>query len=98
MLNGMGAIMKRRADLTSYFDLAMRSRVKQNLKREQACLGCHRASNLWQETLRYNYGVKLANANTQKLFRRKSRVSRQRKPGGGGSCKETFQPRLKMKE
>jgi hypothetical protein len=48
---------------TAYFDPEVRNRVKQKLKKEQAGLESHQASNLWQKTFRYNYVVKLAEAN-----------------------------------
>ena len=38
----MGAIMKTPEDLIGYFDLAIRKRVKQELKKEQAGLGVFR--------------------------------------------------------
>jgi hypothetical protein len=69
VFKGMGAIMKPPADLTAHFDLAVRNRVKLQLKREQAGLESHQASNLWQETFRYNYVVKLAEANIRSYCR-----------------------------
>jgi hypothetical protein len=69
VLKGMGAIMKPPADLTAYFDLEVRNRVKLQLKKEQAGLESHQASNLWRETFRYNYVVKLAEANIRTYYR-----------------------------
>ncbi|CZR52920.1 uncharacterized protein PAC_02797 [Phialocephala subalpina] len=69
VFKGMGAIMKPPADLTAHFDLAVRNRVKLQLKREQASLESHQASNLWQETFRYNYVIKLAEANIRSYCR-----------------------------
>ncbi|PQE22102.1 Proto-oncogene tyrosine- kinase ROS protein [Rutstroemia sp. NJR-2017a BVV2] len=63
VLKGLDAIMKPPADLTAYFDLDVRNRVKKKLKKEQAGLESHQVSNLWQETFRYDYVVKLAEAN-----------------------------------
>ncbi|CZR52935.1 uncharacterized protein PAC_02813 [Phialocephala subalpina] len=69
VFKGIGAIMKPPADLTAHFDLEVRNRVKQKLKKEQAGLESHQASNLWQETFRYNYVVKLAEANIRTYHR-----------------------------
>jgi hypothetical protein len=41
VFKGMGAIMKPLADLTTYFDLSVRNRIKQELKKEQAGLESH---------------------------------------------------------
>lgn len=69
MLKGMGAIMNPPADLTAYFDVNMCNKVKQKLKKEQASLESHQASNLWRETFRYNCVMKLAKANTPMYHR-----------------------------
>jgi hypothetical protein len=65
----MGAITKPPEDLTGYFDLAMRKRVKQELKKEQAGLESVQAINLWKETFRYDYVAKLAEANVRSYYR-----------------------------
>jgi hypothetical protein len=69
VLKGIGAIMEPPADLTAYFDLVVRNRVKEELKKEQAGLESLQASNLWRETFRYNYVVKLAEANIRTYYR-----------------------------
>lgn len=46
VLKGMGAIMKPPIDLTAYFDLIRRNRVKRELKKEQAGLESLQAINL----------------------------------------------------
>jgi hypothetical protein len=65
VLKGMGAIMKSPADVTAYFDAVGRDRIKRELKKEQAGLESLQAVNLWKETFRYDYVVKLAEANTR---------------------------------
>ncbi|KAF8850019.1 hypothetical protein BDZ45DRAFT_680080 [Acephala macrosclerotiorum] len=69
VLKGMGAIMKPPADLTAYFDLAVRNSVKRELKKEQAGLESLQAINLWKETFRYNFVEKLAEANIRTYYR-----------------------------
>ncbi|PVH71241.1 hypothetical protein DL98DRAFT_597090, partial [Cadophora sp. DSE1049] len=65
VLKGMGAIMKPPADLTAYFDLVRRDKVKLEMRKEQAGLESLQAMNLWKETFRYDYVLKLAEANTR---------------------------------
>jgi hypothetical protein len=69
VLKSIGVIMKPPEDLTGYFDLAMRKRVKQELKKEQAGLESLQAINLWKETFRYDYVVKLVEANVRLYYR-----------------------------
>jgi hypothetical protein len=65
---GLGAIMKP-PDLTGYFDRVMWARVKQELRKEQAGLDSLHVINLWKESFRYDYVVKLAGANVQSYQR-----------------------------
>jgi hypothetical protein len=65
---GMGAIMKP-PDLTGYFDCDMWTRVKQELRTEQAGMESLPVINLWKESFRYDYVVKLARANVQSYQR-----------------------------
>jgi hypothetical protein len=65
---GMGAIMKP-PDLTGYFDRAMWTRIKEELRKEHAGLGSLHLINLWKESFRYDYVVKLAGANVQSYRR-----------------------------
>ncbi|KAG4438633.1 hypothetical protein IFR05_005877 [Cadophora sp. M221] len=57
--------MKPPPDLIAYFDLARRDRVKLEIRKEQAGLESLQAINLWKETFRYDYVVKLAEANAR---------------------------------
>ncbi|KIM93102.1 hypothetical protein OIDMADRAFT_149819 [Oidiodendron maius Zn] len=61
---GIGAIMKP-PDLTSYFDRSMWTTVKQELRKEQAGLDSLHVINMWKESFRYDYVVKLAGTNAQ---------------------------------
>ena len=54
VLKGMGAIMKPPSDLTAYFDLVRRDKVKLEMRKEQAGLESLQAINLWKETFRYD--------------------------------------------
>lgn len=54
VLKGMGGIMKPPSDLTAYFDLARRDKVKLEMRKEQAGLESLQAINLWKETFRYD--------------------------------------------
>jgi len=65
VLKGMGAIMKPPSDLTAYFDLVRRDKVKLEMRKEQAGLESLQAINLWKETFRYDYVVKLTEAITR---------------------------------
>ncbi|PVH70493.1 hypothetical protein DL98DRAFT_577855, partial [Cadophora sp. DSE1049] len=65
VLKGMGTIMKPPADLTAHFDPVRRDRVKLEMRKEQAGLESLQAMNLWKETFRYDYVLKLAEANTR---------------------------------
>lgn len=58
--------------MTAYFDLKVRNRVKQKLKKEQAGLESHHARNLWRWTFRHNYVLKLAEANIRAWYRNNS--------------------------
>ena len=69
VLKGMGAIMKPPVDMTVCLDAAGRDRIKRELKKEQAGLESLQAINLWKETFRYDYAVRLAEANTRAWHR-----------------------------
>jgi hypothetical protein len=69
VLKGMVATMKRPADVTVYLDAVERDRIKRELKKEQAGLESPQAINLWKVTFRYDYVVRLAEANTRAWYR-----------------------------
>lgn len=69
VLKDIGAIMKPPADLIAYFNLIRRDRLKRELKREQTGVESLQAINLWKETFRYNYVVKLTKANIRAWYR-----------------------------
>ncbi|KAG9229916.1 hypothetical protein BJ875DRAFT_521667 [Amylocarpus encephaloides] len=62
---GIGATMKSPIDLTACFNVIGRDRIKRQLKKEQAGLETPHAVNLWKETFRYDYLLKIAEADTR---------------------------------